>query len=247
MRARIAPDVTTWWAGRHNGLNDNSLPGVAELDSFAPVPSPDIYYFTMSFCATQPFPNRTLTAQDINEFVGLLPLVWNPGGILGTIAAPLHPLGTWLRVLPQLQAVLTWVTDVANRHLQQMGYFCHIPRPGTHIPRSDILPLIAFPAYAMGGLEISANGLRNITLEELKPNDGIVNTISMDGPVNGPIDNGSFAAKLAAVGTAGVKGIYWHLGTNSTIDHADQIGVFTHPATVRLSPHTTLISSLRSV
>ncbi|CZR65414.1 uncharacterized protein PAC_15314 [Phialocephala subalpina] len=224
MRARIAPVVTTWWIGRHNGLYDNSLTGAADLALFAPAPSPDIYYFTMSFCATQPFPNRNLTAQDINEFLRLLlwGQIWNPLGVWGRVAAPFQSLGTWLGVLPTLHAALTWITDVADRHLQQMGYFSQIPRPGTQIPRPDMLPVIAFPSYAMGGPNIP---------EQFRPNDGIVNTRSMDGPVAGPVNNGNFAAQLAAAGPLGVRGIYWHLGTNSTIDHADQIGVFTNAAT----------------
>jgi hypothetical protein len=237
MRARIAPTITTWWAGRHNGLFDNSLPGVANLDAFAPAPSSDIYYFTMSFCATQPFPNRTLTAQDINEFFRLFPLhqIWNFFGIPAAIAAWFQPPLTWLGALPPLHAALTWMTDVANRHLQQMGYFSNIPRPGNQVPRPDMLPVIAFPAYAMGGRDIPLNAFANINPDQFRPNDGIVNTKSMDGPITGPVDNGNFAARLAAAGAASVKGIYWHLGTNSTMDHADQIGVFTSAATVKFT------------
>jgi hypothetical protein len=242
MRARIAPDVSTWWTGRHNGLYDNSLPGVARLDLFAPAPSPNIYYFTMSFCATQPFPNRTLTAQDINEFLELFPLVWNPLGILGRVAIPFQRVGNWFRVLPPLHAALAWITNVANRHLQQMGYFSQIPRPGTLVPRPDMLPVIAFTAYAMGGRDIATNAFPNLTSEQFRLNDGIVNTRSMDGPVAGPVNDGDFAAQLAAAGPLSIKGIYWHLGTNSTIDHADQIGVFTNAATVRLGLYQTPIS-----
>ncbi|KAH7385033.1 Alpha/Beta hydrolase protein [Cadophora sp. MPI-SDFR-AT-0126] len=232
MRARIAPDVIAWWTGRDNGLFDNSLRGVRNLDAFAQATSPHIYYFTMSFCATQPFPNRVFTDRDINEFLALFP-AFNPGGIVGKFSTifKFQQFGTWLGVFPTLRAALTWITDMANRHLQQMGYFSQIPRPGTHIPRPDMLPVIAFPAYAIGERNIPANALPNISSEQFRPNDGIVNTRSMDGPVAGPVNNGSFAAQLAAPGPLPVRGIYWHLGTNSTIDHADQIGVFTNDAT----------------
>jgi hypothetical protein len=232
MRTAIAPGVATWWAGVNNGLYDNSLPGVVNLGLFAPIPSPDIYYFTMSFCATQPFPTNTLTATDINDFFKLFPLnqIFNPLGVWGKIAAPFQRLGTRLGVLPSLRAALTWGTNVANRHLRGMGYFDRIPIPGTEIPRSDMLPIIIFPAYAMGGIPV--NAFPGITSEQFRLNDGIVNTRSMDGPDAGPVNNGNFAAQFAATGPMSVKGIYWHLGTNATMDHADQIGVFTKAATV---------------
>ncbi|KNA98187.1 hypothetical protein FOXG_02596 [Fusarium oxysporum f. sp. lycopersici 4287] len=232
MRARIAPDITAWWTGLHNGLYDNSIPGVSNLNAFAPTPSPNIYYFTMSFCATRPFPKDTLTTQDINGFLALFPLnqVWNPLGVWGRVAAPFQPLGTRLGVLPSLYAALTWITDVANRHLQIMQYFSQIPRPGSQIPRQDMLPLIMYPAYAMGGRGTTLPG---IALQEFQHNDGIVNTRSMDGPSTGPVNHGSFTAPLAAAAPANLKGIYWNLGANATIDHADQIGVFTDPDTFR--------------
>ncbi|EWY97322.1 hypothetical protein FOYG_02182 [Fusarium oxysporum NRRL 32931] len=232
MRARIALDITAWWTGLHNGLYDNSIPGVSNLNAFAPTPSPNIYYFTMSFCATRPFPKDTLTTQDINGFLALFPLnqVWNPLGVWGRVAAPFQPLGTRLGVLPSLYAALTWITEVANRHLQIMQYFSQIPRPGSQIPRQDMLPLIMYPAYAMGGRGTTLPG---ITLQEFQQNDGIVNTRSMDGPSTGPVNHGSFTARLAAASPANLKGIYWNLGDNATIDHADQIGVFTDPDTFR--------------
>jgi hypothetical protein len=190
----------------------------------------------MSFCATRPFPKDTLTTQDINGFLALFPLnqVWNPLGVWGRVAAPFQPLGTRLGVLPSLYAALTWITDVANRHLQIMQYFSQIPRPGSQIPRQDMLPLIMYPAYAMGGRGTTLPG---ITLQEFQQNDGIVNTRSMDGPSTGPVNHGSFTARLAAAAPANLKGIYWNLGDNATIDHADQIGVFTDPDTVRLLIH----------
>ncbi|PVH68536.1 alpha/beta-hydrolase [Cadophora sp. DSE1049] len=232
MRARIDPDVTTWWQGRNNGLFDNSLTGVVNLDTFAPAPSPHILYFTMSFCATELFPDRVLTDRDINEFLALFPVL-NPGGIVGKVTTffKFQRVGTLIGVLPRLRAALTWIIDVANRHLQAMGYFYQIPLPGTQIPRPDMLPVIAFPAYAMGAPGIRMGPFPNITPEQFRSNDGIVNTRSMDGPVGGPVNNGNFAARLTAAGAPGVRGIYWHLGTNSTIDHADQIGVFTNAAT----------------
>ncbi|KAH6645863.1 hypothetical protein BKA67DRAFT_695816 [Truncatella angustata] len=233
MRAEIAPTIAAWWAGPHNGLFDNSIQGVTALDLFAPNPSPDIYYFTMSFCATQPFLDVMLTAQDVNEFLALFPLnwLWNPLGVFGRVAAPLQSLGSILGVLPSLHATLTSVTRMANRHLGKMGYFSQIPAPGTQLPRSDMLPLIMFFAYAMGGRNTTPPGWPAGNSEAFKLNDGIVNTESMDGPVGGPVNYGNFTQQLAATGGQFVKGEYWHLGTNGTVDHADQVGVFTDPIT----------------
>ncbi len=59
MRQRIAPDIALWWQNNHNGFYDNSLNGVADLDRFAGNPSPDIYYFTMSFCADETISSRS--------------------------------------------------------------------------------------------------------------------------------------------------------------------------------------------
>ncbi|CAF3635389.1 unnamed protein product [Fusarium graminearum] len=240
MRARIAGDVTLWWNGGNHGLEDNSLQGAAALNAYAP--SPATYYFTMSFCATVPFPNETLTAAEVNGLLALLPIVrtFNIGGIFGGILAP--TLRTAIRFgAPGAREFLTWMTNVANNHLGNLGYFAQIPPPGLQIPRSDVLPLLSFPAYAMGGLNTPPPGILGMTADQLQPNDGIVNTISMDGPVAGPISDGTnFATQLQIAIGAGdmqlVRGQYWHLHSNSTIDHADQICVFTNPATVSFYP-----------
>ncbi|CAI6091792.1 unnamed protein product [Clonostachys chloroleuca] len=226
MRARIAPAVTTWWVGRYNGFFDNSVRGINALDSFAPDPSRHTYYFTMSFCATTPFPNETLTAQEINDFIALFPYSWNPFGVGGRVLARLQFLG------PSARAALGWMISVANNHLGPLGYFSRIPPPGNQIPRPDVLPLLSYPAYAMGGRNIPPGvAMPGITSKEFQPNDGIVNTLSMDGPMTGPVNHGSFADQLAAGGSANSKATYWHLGTNSSIDHADQIGAFTNRVT----------------
>ncbi|KAK4232856.1 Alpha/Beta hydrolase protein [Achaetomium macrosporum] len=241
MRARIANNVTGWWNGRNHGFGDNSLLGAVALNAYAP--SPDTYYFTMSFCATVPFPNVTLTAGQVNGFLDLIPVLryLNTGGIFGKVLAPILRTAIRSGALPQARAVLTWVTTVANYHLGNLGYFAQIPLPGLHIPRPDVLPLLSFPAYAMGGLNTPPPGILGMMADQLKPNDGIVNTESMNGPVAGPIMDGTnFAAQLqdaiAANDLSLVRGRYWHLHSNSTIDHADQIGVFTNPATVSFYP-----------
>jgi hypothetical protein len=88
MYTRLLNDVQNWWLWDwgHHGFHDNSIPGISGingLDAFAGGPSRDIYYFTMSFSATDAFPNRTLFAKDINSFFALFPLsqLWDPWGV----------------------------------------------------------------------------------------------------------------------------------------------------------------------
>ena len=117
-----------------------------------------------------------------------------------------------------------------------MNYFSRIPRPGSQIHRADMLPVIALPAYAMGGYQLNeerSRALGGITSEIYQRNDGIVNTKSMSGPVNAEYGEGQFPGPTIGMpNMARAKGKYWHLGETATIDHADQIGVFTSENTV---------------
>ena len=118
------------------------------------------------------------------------------------------------------------MTGVASRHLGALGYFSEIPLPGPQIPRPDMLPIIAPFAYAIGGI--------NVPGEDREPNDGIVNTMSMDGPEGRVRDAaGSFAAQLSVANPQTTAwGPFWHFGSNAAIDHADQLGVFTDASIV---------------
>lgn len=74
MRQRIRPAVLAWFNGQANGLHDNSIAGAADLNNLpATLADPLPYVFTMAFRATNPFPNRTLTRQDVEGFIRLLP------------------------------------------------------------------------------------------------------------------------------------------------------------------------------
>jgi hypothetical protein len=233
MHTRLASIVPFWWNSNLHGLHDNSILGVNSLNDFAPKPSQQIYYFTMSFCATDPFPRRTLWQQDVDEFLALFPLnqVVNPFGLWGIALPTIFQILSQLPFLPQLKDFALWFTDVANRHLGSMNYFSRIPCPGSQIPRADMLPVIALPAYAMGGYQLNeerSRALNRITSEVYQRNDGIVNTKSMSGPVNAEYGEGQFPGPTIGMpNMARAKGKYWHLGENVTIDHADQIGVFT--------------------
>jgi hypothetical protein len=242
MHTRLASLVPIWWNSNLHGLHDNSILGAVSLNDFAPDPSQHTYYFTMSFCATNLFPNRTLSQQDVNEFFALFPLdnIINPFGWWGMALSNVFQILAQLPFLPQLKDFATWFTNIANRHLGSMGYFSRIPRPGSQIPRADMLPVIALPAYAMGGYQLDQPRLRildHITSEEYQRNDGIVNTKSMKGPANARYGSGPFPGPgVDMTNMVSAKGMYWHLGENVTIDHADQIGVFTSENTVGFYP-----------
>lgn len=222
MRLRITPAVVAWFKGQHHGLYDNSILGATTLNGLtANVPRPPIYFFSMAFCATIPFPNRLLEYRDINEFICLFPL----GNIFALGIGTILRFARWIGFVPSLQNVFSWFTNVANRHLDALGYFLRIPHPGKQIPRPDMLPVLAPFAYGMAG----------ITAGAWVANDGIVNTVSMDGPPgNGNVHPAQeFVSRLDPTNLKRVQGRFWYFGENSTIDHADQLGIFTDPTTVR--------------
>ncbi|KAH7394812.1 hypothetical protein BKA66DRAFT_455872 [Pyrenochaeta sp. MPI-SDFR-AT-0127] len=233
MHTRLANLVPIWWNSNFHGLHDNSILGMANLNNFAPNPSPHTYYFTMSFCATEPFPDRIPNQQDVNDFFALFPLncVINPFGLWGMVLATVLKAFLQPPSLVQLRDFVGWFTDVANRHLGAMNYFSRIPHPGSQIPRTDLLPAIILPAYAMGGYRLDqqrVHTLNGITSEKYQRNDGIVNTMSMSGPVKAIYGVHPFPGRGNDMETMDrAKGRYWHLGENVSIDHADQIGVFT--------------------
>ena len=247
MYIRLSSLVQRWWTSNLHGFYENSIPGVVGLNNFAPNPSEHTYYFTMSFCATDPFPNDTLTAQDVNEFLALFPLngVTNPFGWLGIPLSTVFHIFSQLPFLPHLRDFAGWFTDVANRHLGRMNYFSSIPRGGSQVPRADMLPVLALPAYGMGGYQLDQTRLQilaRITTEEYQCNDGIVNTSSMSGPINAPYGAGTFPGTGIDISNMmNARGMYWHLGENVTIDHADEIGIFTSENTVGSYPHNDAI------
>jgi hypothetical protein len=90
MCARLRPLVQVWWEGLrnplfppHNGFYDNGIPGVNALNEFAPAPAPNNFYFTMSFDASEDFPNARLSVADFATFPSPLNLL----NIPGTLAA----------------------------------------------------------------------------------------------------------------------------------------------------------------
>jgi hypothetical protein len=80
--------------------------------------------------------------------------------------------------------------------------------------------------YAMGGQQLTdaQKAILGPDLEDWFQNDGVVNTPSMPGP-RGCVQSVSSLTDFD-FGVPGRRGIYWHLGVNDRMDHADEIGVF---------------------
>lgn len=239
MCLRIEDIVKRWWRGTsghppHNGFYDNSIVGVNTLNDFAPNPSPTIFYFTMSFDATVDFPDLDPTPADINTF----PL--NPIFAAPNLAG--YPLAIGASIYSRLPGsphgadYARWFIQVVNNHLGALGYFNKIPRIGPKIPRPDMLPLFLLFSAGMGGYDIPPAMIPpGESSTGFQPNDGIVNTASMEGPNKRDIvDQRNFPKTLSSLMVDG-PGKYWHLGINKTMDHADAIGVFTDIQTVSMT------------
>jgi hypothetical protein len=257
MYTRLTPVVARWWQGLpalvpHNGFYDNSIPGVRALNKFAAAPAPNIFYFTMSFDATRQLPDIALSPANVGSFPVSFPLnlAPNPGNIFGKLGA--FGLST-ISKLPGSASTLAlakWLIQVANDQLGQLGYYNKLPTPGPRIPRADMLPVLTLFGYGMGGYEVSNNTVptgfaSNISSADFQPNDGVVNTVSMRGPDDIHIFDAATGFPTAALSNPArmpqdVLGRYWHLGKNETMDHADQIGVFTMTQTVRLKSRQAL-------
>lgn len=251
MHNRILPNVRKWWLGpggpngqRRNGFYDNSIPGVMLLNQKAAEPSTEVFYFTMSFDATDNFPNIQLTSEDIAQFPHHPALfLWNQ---FSGPSSWLLNIGQKLPGAPSSLDYARFAVGSANRHLAQLDYFHQIPQPGPRVPRPDVLPLIAPSSYGMGGYLLRQDQLPpglspGAGPSNFLPNDGIVNTISMKGPrardiaeiEDIPIEAVGSTQQRRISKSARTSKRYWHFGTNKTMDHADQIGVFTNEATVR--------------
>lgn len=247
MHDRLREPIQKWWYSDHNGFKDNGIEGVKKLNHLAGQPSEDTYYFTMSFDATRAFPKVNISADDIKTFPlhpGLslggstIPGLWDIGahavsGFLGVV----HSVFNAIPGNPDDVDFAKWIVRVLNNHAEALGYFSRIPSPGDRIPRSDMLPILSIFSYAMSGMDVSSAPFPSTEL-----NDGVVNTRSMRGPKEEQIKEIAEFQEFTKGNIKKAKKWYWHLGTNQTMDHADQIGVFTDDRTVSILtivPHTT--------
>jgi hypothetical protein len=168
----------------------------------------------------------------VQTLLGPIPFI---GGLVDPIIRAFSAVGwTILINTTDFRPFVTWVTeDVITRALQVLGYRLVLPNPGKYIPRPDVLPILLPSVYAMGSQELSPHQrvILGPDLEDWYQNDGIVNTASMSGPANSVSDISSLTDfDFTAPGR---RGTYWHLGVNSVMDHADEIGVFIEKGTVR--------------
>jgi hypothetical protein len=254
MRARLEDlngPVRRWALSRHNAFYDNSIKGVSELPEATTKPSAHIYYFTLSFHATVPFPSAY--PQWAPEAAGTFPIsllqfarailqhIPIVGGLAERLLNNLVGVSGWavFSASVRLRDLSLWVTvDVVQRLLRTFGYNLILPTPGKYLPRRDVIPLMLPTVYAMGGQDLSDD-----EKEILGPNrgnwylnDGIVNTASMNGPIGAEVfDITNFPTSEPDIRTSEARGRYWDFGVNDKMDHADEIGVWVERTTVSAS------------
>jgi hypothetical protein len=265
MRRRFEMDsgpVGKWLRSKHNGFYDNSIEGVQALDMDADDTSSHVYYFSLSFHATMPFPTEwpkwTIKAvkefpmplvDSINKVVSYIPLV-----NLGSRAIN-HFLGSFfeelewklLSSLVSIKALIGWSTaSVAKNFLLTMGIDAQLPSPGEYLPREDVFPPMMATCYAMSGVDLTPKQrtILGDNLGDWHQNDGVVNTESMRGPCEDVVKSVS-EFPFEKINSADARGVYWHMGTNHKMDHADEIGVFISDDTVSSNPSSRRDFALR--
>ncbi|KAH6610035.1 hypothetical protein Trco_000055 [Trichoderma cornu-damae] len=240
--------VRRWLDSNNNGLYDNSIKGVHDLSLTTIGTSTKVFYFSLSFHATNPSPTDwPAWGKDafetfpfsivafVQSVVGGIPIL---GQLTDMIIRAFLDVG-WalLPAIAQFSAFVNWVTQaVITRILQELGYNLVLPNPGEYIPRKDVIPILLPTVYAMGGHQLTQaqRDYLGPDLGDWLQNDGVVNTESMPGPRGAVRSVGSL--QDVDFGKPGKRGVYWHLGVNDRMDHADEIGVFIERTTVRL-PH----------
>ncbi|KAL6698508.1 hypothetical protein J3F84DRAFT_406708 [Trichoderma pleuroticola] len=224
-----SPDgpVWKWLYSNDNGFYDNSIKGVHELSQKTINTSPNIFYFSLSFHATKPFPTDwpDWGKVALNEFPFKTGI---PIPFLGQLTnMVVNGLWKFLPAIVDFPAFVQWITkSVITRVLRIQGCTVVLPSPGEYIPREDVIPIMMPTVYAMGGQQLT-QAQREILdpgFEDWLQNDGIVNTASMPGPRGSVRNVGSLPDVDFSI--PGKQDVYWHLGVNDTMDHADEIGIF---------------------
>ncbi|RFU82152.1 lipase [Trichoderma arundinaceum] len=249
--------VWRWLNSQNNGFYDNSIEGVHGLSLKTMSTSEKVFYFSLSFHATNPFPEdwpdwgqgafETFPfsiAAFVRRAVGGIPVL---GRLTESIINAFLTVG-W-KLLPSItgfRPFVGWVTKaLITRILHQIGYRVALPDPGAYIPRPDVIPIMLPTVYAMGGQQLTQaqRDLLGPDMEDWLQNDGIVNTVSMPGP-KGSVRSVDSLPDVD-FSSPGKRGVYWHLGVNDVMDHADEIGIFIERTTAHLLQHMYLdIASL---
>ncbi|KAH6667722.1 hypothetical protein B0J14DRAFT_567098 [Halenospora varia] len=138
----------------------------------------------MSFDATRLFPweNLNLSGQDFIDVPGEGPfwLARSHSSVASFLGARLHGVFSSIPGTPSDIDLVQWAVKVINNHASALGYQVRIRSPGGRIPREDMLPILTIFSLGMSGVTpFSPSG----------QNDGVVDTASMRGPVNNPIQD----------------------------------------------------------
>lgn len=239
--------VLKWLHSHNNGLWDNSIEGVHHLSEEAINTSQNVYYFSLSFHATNPFPEAwpawakdaidsfpTSIESFVRGTIGNIPIA---GWLVDRLIDALTNVGwIFITTITSFRSFVEWITKaVITRVLRELDYNLLLPNPGSYIPRKDVIPILLPSVYAMGSQELTQvqRVILGPNIGDWFKNDGVVNTESMRGPHNSTVRSISDLPDLDFT-TAEKRGIYWHLGVNDQMDHADQVGVFIEQSTVRL-------------
>jgi hypothetical protein len=220
---------------------------VQRLNEEAIKTSKNIFYFSLSFHATQPFistfPPFALSAintfpiplvSKLNHLACSVPYV---GPLIGKLESAI------LEKIVSVKSLVTWFTlSIATPGIQSVlnrepPPRITLPLPGKYMPRLDVIPPMMPTCYAMSGLELTKKQKQILLVAEGEDwllNDGVVNTLSQMGPGKDVIEEiREFPLHSIDTKEAGdAKGRYWHFGTNDKMDHADEIGVWIDPDTV---------------
>jgi len=239
--------VWKWLRSQKNGFYDNSIKGVHQLSEDAINTSQYVYYFSLSFHATNPFPEDwpawgrsamdsfpTSIESFVRGTIGNIPIV---GWLIDRLIDAMTASGwVFITTITSFRSFVEWVTkSVITRVLGELGYNLVLPGPGRFIPRKDVIPIFLPTVYAMGGQDLTQEQrtILGSSIGDWFQNDGIVNTESMSGPRNAVVRSISDLPDLD-FSTANKRGIYWHLGVNDKMDHADEVGVFIEQSTGEL-------------
>jgi hypothetical protein len=246
--------VRRWLDSNHNGLYDNSIAGVNDLNNKTTPTFDNIYYFSLSFTCVQQFPANwpqwTLNALShfplaIRELLRAIPVIgdlaqfWDNAAILGGF--------TFVATQTTFLEVLAWALNhLVNPFLRDNGYQIRLPGPPDFLPVPSVFPPMLPIAYVMSSYDLTDHEANILGSDShtWKVNDGIVNTVSMQGPLNPIGDRHSSHnkeliadARLFPQNSEGIpaaKGKYWHFSSKTGLDHADQIGIFIEENTVSL-------------
>lgn len=124
-------------------------------------------------------------------------------------------LNTWVKAQPDIY-YFSWATNQTVKRSSS----------GEHLPSIKMLPVF-FPMAALMGSYTSnqtAHRTEKVTVDQSWwPNDGIVNTNSMDGPTLGTDD------RIIPFSGTPQKGVWNFMGTLKSCDHADILGLLSYP------------------